>query len=121
MKADEFFDKNRSVQLKMGEFCKELTDHVKDLIGTDKRIVLFEPVKAYGDYVEITELACSDYFGTPMVLAKCANGWCDKPIQPYYANYERWVNIGCQLFSSRRPATIVGDNPLKGEKLIITC
>lgn len=121
MTKEEFRNKNHEIQLKQGDFLREITDHIIDLIGTDKRVVLCEPVKAYGDYGEITELAVGELYGSKILMAKCSNGWCDKPIQPYYASYERLMDIGYQIFYSRRPAKIVDGNPLAGAKIIVTC
>ena len=121
MTKEEFSNKNREIQLKQGDFLREITDHIIDLIGTDKRVVLCKPVKAYGDYGEITELAVGELYGSKILMAKCSNGWCDKPIQPYYASYERLMDIGYQIFYSRRPAKIADGNPLAGKKIIVAC
>lgn len=119
MDEERFSNLHEEIMSIQGKFCKEMTQYVKDLIGMDKHVVLNQPVKSYGDYVEITELACGLLGKTPILMAKCANGWCDKPIQPYFAHYDQWVDIGYQLFYERRAATIVDGNPLAGEKLVL--
>lgn len=112
MNMREFLDKMREVETIENDLAKTLCKQIKEFCG-DKMLVMERKVNVhFGDYKSFDAVAvCRN-----ILMARCENGWCDKPIQPYYANV--WA-FGDILSNIEHKSYHFEDNPLKEEDLVI--
>lgn len=113
MKHDEFRKKMHEVMRIENDLCKCIHREVKEICGKDKMIVFHRPINVdFGDYKQFDAVAvCGN-----ILMARCANGWCDKPVQPYYAHV--W-NFGWMNTLLENGEYHFSENPIKDKKLVL--
>ena len=108
------FDKIGEWEKLQNDFCTEIHSKVKKLCGNSHMIVLDKPINTFGDYVAFRELAvCKG-----ILMSHNANGWCDKPVQPYAGHYLYFMYINCAI---ERGKYHLEDNPIKDDNITICC
>lgn len=113
MTHDEFMKTMHEVEQKENELCKRIHADAKELCGNDKMIVFDRRINVdFGKYGSFDAIAVCD----GVLMARCENAWCDKPIQPYYANVWRFGWIQSHIEKGRYH---IEDNPLLGKKYTI--
>ena len=112
MKTEIMFKKIHAWEHEQSEFCKEIHAEIKNLCGNTHKVVFDKPIEVYGDYKEFSEVAVID----GILMSRNANGWCDKPIQPYYANWEAFM---CMNAAIERNKYHLDDNEFKDHKAVV--
>jgi hypothetical protein len=114
MKLDVMFKKMHAWQDLQNQLCLEIHSEIKKLVGNTHMIVLDKPIKTWGDYGEFRELAvCKG-----ILMAHNANGWCDKPVQPYAGHHDYFMEINCALETGKYH---LEDNPIQNDNITICC
>jgi len=111
MKVDEMFKKIHAWEQMQSEMCRTIHAELKALCGTDYKIVLDEPVETFGHYEKFSELAVI----SGVLMSHNADGWCDKPVQPYYANWKEFMCVNCAIERNRYH---LEENDHKNDKLM---
>lgn len=117
------FEMLREIEWQMTKWVKLTIDFFWQKLGEEKMAVFSEPIECYGDYGHIHAIAFVQFpNGNRIMMAKCDNGWCDKPVQPYFASFDYIHDMYFELFSVRGQRCTLEDNPLKGSyKDLIIC
>ncbi len=106
------FERIHAWELEQASLCKEIHAEIKKICGNTHKIVFDKPIKVHGDYKEFKEVAVID----SILMSHNANGWCDKPIQPYHATWEAFMCMNCAI---ERGKYHLEDNEYKDHKVVV--
>lgn len=113
MTTEKFLKRMHEIECEESDMCKEIHKQLKEICGNTHMIVFDKKIDVdFGVYGSFDAIAvCHN-----ILMARCECGWCDKPIQPYYAN--KWYF--CKMLSNvEKNRFHLDDNPIKDDKITI--
>lgn len=113
MTVEKFFKRMHEIECEESDMCKEIHKQLKEICGNTHMIVFDKKIDVdFGDYKSFDAVAvCGN-----VLMAHCENGWCDKPIQPFYANKWRFCAM---LMRVEQNHFHLDDNPIKDDEITI--